>query len=526
MGPWRRSWLGFPVMLWAALGAAAPGSPTVDSPFDPVQAEKAIREIEEAWAKVAVTGDPAVIERIFADDFVGVSPEGATYSKRKLIEDTKAHPLGFASNQLNEMKVRFVGHVAVAQGNETFTRKDGVRGRFVWTDVLELRSGRWQLIAAQDVIAPADAARGSTGAGPTDPERRAIDKTRVAYVAAWRAGDAARITELYTPDARVLYPNQPPLLGRKAILAYFKDLFDEFTTSEFELTPSEVVIYGPWAFDQGQYRWRGTPRAGGTPNEDDGKYLVILQREQSGEWRVARDMDNSDRPATRGAKRNAAPAPGPWAATQFAVARHDRVSPEFRRSLGSWSSDRFTKWMTENGQLTVVAGDLVDPMSLPPSHVLHVHGNLATTLQVGNQAEVVIGGSILEDGHIDATGIAAIHVQGDVAGVMACSGMTAIWIGGSLSGQLFTGQPSMRLRVGKDLTGKVAPSGQPSLLSIDVGGYAAKSTLAAIAKYRYTRLAMVVAESETSMGFHPLPTSSGETPLNGFLAVTGRAAEK
>ena len=289
--------------LLLLLGMQSCSRPPDDTPYDRAQAEAEIKEIELAWAKVAVSGDPAVIEQIFADDFVGVSPDGAQYTKREFIADTKANPLGFTSNELNEMKVRFAGNVAIAQGHETFTRKDGGQGRFVWTDVLERRDGKWQLIAAQDAVAPV--AEQPTGAGlfatstQIEDARKGIDRTRNAYVAAWKAGDAGKIAELYTEDALVLYPDQPAVIGRGPIVDYFKKFFDEFGQLSFDLSSAEIEITGPWAFDRGAYRWKGTPKAGGEPIEDSGKYLVILERQASGEWKVARDMDNSDRSAAQ-----------------------------------------------------------------------------------------------------------------------------------------------------------------------------------------------------------------------------------
>ncbi len=154
-------------VLFAGLQACK--APPAEPAYDRVQAEKEIQEIERAWAEVAVTGDPSVVERIFGEDFLGVSPEGTPYTKREFIEDTKANPLGFTSNELGEVKVRFFGGVAVAQGQETFTRKDGQRGRFVWTDVLARRGGRWVIVAAQDVIAPAAAAATTKGLFESPP---------------------------------------------------------------------------------------------------------------------------------------------------------------------------------------------------------------------------------------------------------------------------------------------------------------------------------------------------------------------
>jgi uncharacterized protein (TIGR02246 family) len=159
------------------------------------------------------------------------------------------------------------------------------------------------LVGLVIVAAPA-CQPGGTSATPSaditvDEAKAAINRTRNEYVAAWRAANADRIANLYTNDALVLYPNQAAIAGRAAILVYFKSFFAEFTQELFELTSAEIEVFGPWAFDRGTVRWRGVPRAGGDPVEDHGKYLVILQRQPDGSWKVARDMDNSDRPLTQ-----------------------------------------------------------------------------------------------------------------------------------------------------------------------------------------------------------------------------------
>jgi hypothetical protein len=136
------------LLLASLLGCSSPAT----RPFDERDAELAIRHIEHLWAQVAVTGDPTVIEEIFADDFLGVAPDGAQYTKQAFIADTRAHPLAFLSNDVDSIRIRFLGAVAIAQGSESFRRADSSLGRFVWTDVLEYRQGRWLIVAAQDVM--------------------------------------------------------------------------------------------------------------------------------------------------------------------------------------------------------------------------------------------------------------------------------------------------------------------------------------------------------------------------------------
>lgn len=120
------------------------------------EVEQLIRDSERAWAESVASGDPSTLEKILADDFVGVDPKGVFYGKAEMIADTRNAPKHFVSNHLNEVRVRFFGSdTAVAQGDETWERRSGERGRFVWTDTWVRRGGRWQIVAAEDLVAPA-----------------------------------------------------------------------------------------------------------------------------------------------------------------------------------------------------------------------------------------------------------------------------------------------------------------------------------------------------------------------------------
>jgi len=121
---------------------------------DQKEVERYIVESERQWAESVATGAPSTVQRILGDDFVGVDPKGTLYNKAKMIADTRNAPQYFVSNRLNEVKVRFYGDTAIAQGDETWQRHTGERGRFVWTDTWIRRNGRWQIVAAEDLIAP------------------------------------------------------------------------------------------------------------------------------------------------------------------------------------------------------------------------------------------------------------------------------------------------------------------------------------------------------------------------------------
>jgi ketosteroid isomerase-like protein len=117
---------------------------------------KYICEAERDWAESVASGDTRTVKRILAEDFIGVDPKGPLYRKQEMVADTAKAPEYFASNRINDVIVRFYGDMAVAQGSETWHRKKGepVDGRFVWTDTWLKRNGNWQIVAAEDLIAP------------------------------------------------------------------------------------------------------------------------------------------------------------------------------------------------------------------------------------------------------------------------------------------------------------------------------------------------------------------------------------
>jgi len=113
-----------------------------------------IKQAESNWAESVPTNDVSVLERILADDFVGVYIDGSHYSKTDAIKDYRTPPFDFVSDHLNEVEIRFYGDAAVAQGNESWKKKDGTAGKFVWTDTWIRRSGKWQVVAAEDLVPP------------------------------------------------------------------------------------------------------------------------------------------------------------------------------------------------------------------------------------------------------------------------------------------------------------------------------------------------------------------------------------
>jgi len=111
-----------------------------------------IQQAESDWAESVTSGDCTVPERILADDFVGVDTDGKHYTKAAALRQCRSHDSNFASNHLKAVEVRFYGEMAVAQGSEEWKLKTGKPGIFVWTDTWLKHAGKWQIMAAEDLI--------------------------------------------------------------------------------------------------------------------------------------------------------------------------------------------------------------------------------------------------------------------------------------------------------------------------------------------------------------------------------------
>ena len=113
-----------------------------------------IAQAESDWAESVASHDCSVPERVMADDFIGVEVDGSQYNKPGSLQYCKTHPTNFASNHLGRVEVQFAGpDTAIARGYEDWTLKNGKSGRFYWTDTWLRRNGKWQVVAAEDLIA-------------------------------------------------------------------------------------------------------------------------------------------------------------------------------------------------------------------------------------------------------------------------------------------------------------------------------------------------------------------------------------
>jgi uncharacterized protein (TIGR02246 family) len=136
---------------------------------------------------------------------------------------------------------------------------------------------------------PAPAAAPDT----TAADAAAVNKLRDDYAAAFKAGEAERVSSLLTADATTMQLDAPTVSGRTAQLEALKGMFSQVTVNEFTIKSDEMRLMGDYAFDRGIVSASMTPKAkGAKAMTAQTRYLVILHREADGAWRLVQDINN------------------------------------------------------------------------------------------------------------------------------------------------------------------------------------------------------------------------------------------
>jgi len=128
-----------------------------------------------------------------------------------------------------------------------------------------------------------------------ESDTAAINDILTMYASSSEAGDLSAWLSLWTEDGVQMPPNEPPVIGKDQIQKANKAAFDQFTF-EMEITNKEIQIAGDWAFSRGTYAATVSPKNGDQPFPIDGKFMTILERQPDGNWKIHRDIFNSNVP--------------------------------------------------------------------------------------------------------------------------------------------------------------------------------------------------------------------------------------
>jgi len=121
------------------------------------QAAEELTRIEAALPEAVLRRDTAALERVLADDFLGVNPVGKDLTRADVIAQITSPEAQWESLRHEDIRVRVFGDCAVVTARSVVKARHQGReasGRFRYLRVWVRRQGRWQAVAAQSTSIP------------------------------------------------------------------------------------------------------------------------------------------------------------------------------------------------------------------------------------------------------------------------------------------------------------------------------------------------------------------------------------
>ena len=120
------------------------------------------------------------------------------------------------------------------------------------------------------------------------------------YIDPYVAGDTEAWLQVFASDVVALHDGLPPLDGKEAIRGFGDVVAQNFAIQKLDAVVDEVRREGRWAWTRGHFdalfEAKSASAPAGVAGERSGKFLLIWERQEDGEWLVIMDMGNSVRP--------------------------------------------------------------------------------------------------------------------------------------------------------------------------------------------------------------------------------------
>jgi ketosteroid isomerase-like protein len=121
--------------------------------------ERAVLDLEEAWAKAVVKRDGATFKRLLAPGFV-YTEDARVMTGEELTREVVSGTDTVTEARNEQLRTHPFGNTMVVTGWLVLRGRGGgnpFERRFRFTDTWVKRNGQWQIVAAQDYLVPAPA---------------------------------------------------------------------------------------------------------------------------------------------------------------------------------------------------------------------------------------------------------------------------------------------------------------------------------------------------------------------------------
>lgn len=138
---------------------------------------------------------------------------------------------------------------------------------------------------------------------PVPGEEQFRDWVEERYAQPFRDGETDRWAAVFDENTVGMHHTLPALEGREAVRNFGRMVHENFVVEQFDLTVKEVRVSKTWALTRGSFVSRFVPAradAGNVPVAEApatvGKFVLLWELQDDGEWRIILDMGNLDSP--------------------------------------------------------------------------------------------------------------------------------------------------------------------------------------------------------------------------------------
>lgn len=114
--------------------------------------EQQILQLFDDGDRALVSGDASELDRIFADDYIQYDESGKASRKQEVMERLAGRAIRYISMVSTGRRIRLFEDFAIVHGSEEDeVEQDGqrVEVKYVYTDIVVKRAGRWQIVGSQ-----------------------------------------------------------------------------------------------------------------------------------------------------------------------------------------------------------------------------------------------------------------------------------------------------------------------------------------------------------------------------------------
>ena len=117
------------------------------------------------------------------------------------------------------------------------------------------------------------------------------------YIAPFKNADTDTWMQVFAADAVGMHNTLPPFVGKEAIRQFGDIVAQNLNIEQMDVVIDEVRVNGSWALTRGSFTSKFVPK-----NLEDssaipaskGKFILLWEKQESGEWKVILDMGNSN----------------------------------------------------------------------------------------------------------------------------------------------------------------------------------------------------------------------------------------